>query len=43
MDEFPSWYYGPNGEAEIFQSADEVPEGWLDHPSKHPPKEPLDL
>lgn len=34
-EEFPRWFYGPNGEADVFQSADEVPEGWLDHPSKH--------
>lgn len=46
MDEFPRWYYGPNSAADVFQSADEVPEGWVDHPSKLPPEEgekPLDL
>ena len=32
---WPSWRYGPNGEAEIFKTADDVPEGWFDHPSKH--------
>lgn len=31
---WPSWRYGPNGEAEIFEDEDQVPEGWLDHPSK---------
>lgn len=31
---WPAWYYGPNNQAEIFQNADEVPEGWADHPSK---------
>lgn len=31
---WPGWFYGPNGEAEIFQSEDEVPKGWLDHPAK---------
>lgn len=31
---WPGWFYGPNGEAEIFQSRDEVPKGWEDHPSK---------
>jgi hypothetical protein len=31
---WPSWRYGPNGQAEIFQSEDQVPEGWADHPSK---------
>lgn len=29
---WPAWYYGPNGEAEIFQSKAEVPTGWKDHP-----------
>lgn len=31
---FPSWRYGPNGESQICQSADDVPEGWEDHPAK---------
>lgn len=30
---FPSWRYGPNEQAEIFQSAEEIPAGWRDHPS----------
>lgn len=32
---WPAWRYGPNGESLIFQSEDEVPAGWEDHPSKH--------
>lgn len=32
---WPSWRYGPKGEAEIFQNASEVPAGWKDHPKKH--------
>jgi len=32
--EWPAWRYGPNGRAEIFQSAGEVPAGWQDHPTK---------
>jgi hypothetical protein len=34
MDTFPSYRYGPGGKAEVFQSADDVPPGWVDHPSK---------
>lgn len=29
---FPSWRYGPNGEADIFHDAADVPEGWTEHP-----------
>ena len=32
--QWPGWFYGPNGAAEIFQSQDDVPKGWADHPSK---------
>lgn len=32
--EFPKWFYGPKGAAEVFESAEEVPEGWVEHPSK---------
>lgn len=32
---FPSWRYGPGGEAAVFESEDDVPKGWHDHPSKH--------
>jgi hypothetical protein len=31
---FPSWRYGPDGEAEVFTSEADVPKGWEDHPSK---------
>jgi hypothetical protein len=34
--EWPSWRYGPNGEARIFESADDVPAGWTDSPGKAP-------
>lgn len=30
----PSVFYGPNGESQIFQPDDLVPEGWEDHPRK---------
>lgn len=33
-NEFPAWRYGPNGQSDIFQSEDDVPAGWTDHPSK---------
>lgn len=33
-DSYPAWFYGPNGQSQIFQSDGEVPEGWQDHPSK---------
>ena len=38
---WPAWRYGPGGVGEIFNSADEVPEGWVDHPSNALPA--LDL
>lgn len=31
---FPSCRYGPDGQSAVFQSKDEVPAGWVDHPSK---------
>lgn len=34
-DKFPSWRYGPKGEAAVFESEADVPKGWEDHPSKH--------
>lgn len=37
---FPAWYYGPAGEAAIFDSPDCVPDGWRDHPFG--PAEPVD-
>jgi len=33
---YPAWFYGPNGAREIFNSDEEVPAGWHDHPSKVP-------
>jgi hypothetical protein len=30
---FPAFYYSPDGEAQIFQAASDVPEGWT---TKHP-------
>ena len=32
---WPAWYYGPAGEAQVFENADDVPKGWKDHPAKH--------
>ena len=32
--EFPAWRYGPNGEAQIFDHKEEVPNGWVDSPAK---------
>jgi len=29
---WPSFRYGPNGEKQIFQRAEDVPEGWRDSP-----------
>jgi hypothetical protein len=31
--EWPAWFYGPNGAAHIFNSPEEVPNGWASHPS----------
>ena len=31
---WPGWFYGPNGEAQIFQCQEEVPDGWFDSPQK---------
>lgn len=31
---FPSWRYGPDEQSKVCASAAEVPEGWVDHPSK---------
>lgn len=44
---WPSWFYGPDGEAKIFQHEDDVPPGWKDTPfppmpePKVPPAAPL--
>jgi hypothetical protein len=29
---WPAWFYGPDGDAEIFDAPEDVPEGWEDHP-----------
>lgn len=31
---WPAWYYGPDGQSQIFQSEEEIPDGWEDHPKK---------
>lgn len=31
-DNFPAWYYGPNGESQVFHRLAHVPEGWADAP-----------
>jgi hypothetical protein len=38
---WPAWYYGPGGVGQVFDSADEVPAGWVDHPADA--ADPLDL
>lgn len=30
----PAWFYGPNGQSQIFDDLSKVPSGWQDHPSK---------
>lgn len=37
MADWPAWFYGPNGEAEIFADAAAVPDGWADTPAAFPP------
>jgi hypothetical protein len=31
---WPSWRFGPNGQSAVFESEADVPNGWVDHPSK---------
>jgi hypothetical protein len=31
---WPGWFFGPNGEAQIFQSEDGVPKGWTSNQSE---------
>lgn len=31
---WPSWKYGPNGEAAIFERPEDVPTGWTDAPGQ---------
>lgn len=33
MSNFPAWFYGPDGDARIFESANDIPEGWADSPA----------
>lgn len=40
MEKFPSWRYGPGGQSQIFNSEEEVPAGWVDHPHKVEEKAP---
>ena len=41
-DQFPAWFDGPNGEKQIFNSADEVSAGWTTGAEKRPAtKEPV--
>lgn len=45
---WPAWFYGPSGQAQVFESKDDVPKGWVDHPSrvkeeKSKEEKPLDL
>lgn len=30
---WPSWRFGPNGQSDVFNSEDDVPKGWVAHPS----------
>ena len=40
--EFPKWMYGPDGEAQIFEKEEDIPQGWVDHPSKFEKKEEVE-
>jgi hypothetical protein len=31
---WPAWFYGPNGASQVFENEKDVPSGWADHPSK---------
>lgn len=31
---WPAWFYGPDGEAGIFERKEDVPKGWADSPAK---------
>lgn len=33
-NKFPQWAHGPDGQSGVFNSAEEIPAGWVDHPSK---------
>lgn len=34
VQHWPAWYFGPGGQAQIFESAADVPKGWKDNPAK---------
>lgn len=36
MSDFPAWFYGPAGKAQIFECAEDVPTGWADAPGNAP-------
>jgi hypothetical protein len=40
FESFPTWAYGPNGQSGIFQTAEEIPAGWMDSPAKVQETEP---
>lgn len=31
---YPAWFYGPDEQSGVFSGPEEVPTGWVDHPSK---------
>lgn len=33
VDKFPGWRFGPDGQQGLFETEDEVPEGWTDNPN----------
>lgn len=37
---WPHWYYGPDGESGVFNSAEEVPAGWAPTPGGKPYEQP---
>jgi hypothetical protein len=39
---WPAWRYGPDGAKAIFNSAEEVPEGWADSPKKVKAPDPIE-
>lgn len=39
---WPAWYYGPDGKSAVFNSAEDVPAGWVTHPSLLEASEPVD-
>lgn len=33
LPSWPAWYYGPKGASAVFETAEDVPTGWVEHPS----------